>query len=89
MASPQVEFDEVSIAFATDRNDALRARRISKLIFDYLPELLGDLRHPGGNLEIERVEVPWLRVSFEVLDDEKIARLAAVEIHRALLRALE
>lgn len=88
-AHPQIEFGEVGMSFEGGGRHAERGRHVAELTFHYLRDLLGrELQHLPANVEIGRLEVGPVGVSFERMSDEEIARESAAEIHRALLHAL-
>jgi hypothetical protein len=89
VAQPLFEFGEVNVAVADGGRHAGRAGRVAELTFEYLRDLLGrELQHLSADVEIERLEVGPVGVSFDGMSDEEIARQSAAEIHRALLHAL-
>jgi hypothetical protein len=89
MSSPRVEFDEVRMLFANSEEYEQRTQRIAQLTMRLLRELLRrDVQSLGANVDIDRLEVGAVNVSFATMSDETIARRSAAEIHRALLNAL-
>lgn len=89
MPHARVEIDEVRMLFADSEEHEWRARRVAQLTFSFVRELLRrDAQSLGANVEISRLEVGAINVSFETMDDETIARRSASEIHRALLNAV-
>lgn len=85
----QFEFGDVRIAFVNGEKYASRTGHISQLTFGYVEELLKrDLQHLAASVELETLVIAPVEVSFDTMSDEKIARLSAAEIHRAVLHAL-
>jgi hypothetical protein len=89
MPYPRIEFEEVRMLFADSEEYEQRTRRVALLTVGFVRELLRrDLQSLGESVEIGRLEVAPLNVSFATMDDETIARRSAAAVHRALLNAL-
>ena len=84
-----MEFGDVAISFAGTECDSGRAENISRLTFEYVQQLLErSLQQIGADVEINRLEVPAILVSFETMSDEAIARASADRIYHALMQAV-
>lgn len=89
MAYPRVELGEVRMSFTNGENNAPRAQYIAQLTFAYVQQLLErELQHLSAEVAIDRLDVPAVPVSFEIMDDETIARASAEGIYRAVLQVL-
>ena len=90
MPPASFEFNRVRVSFDGGGLRPERAERIARLTFGYVRELLATTAARGtpGGRTVERLEVRPVRVSFGAMDDESIARASALEIQRAVLRAL-
>ena len=83
-----MEIDEVRMSFTGAGHDAGRAERVSRLIFEHVHAMMdGSLRHLEQSAEVGFLKVGPIRVSFDAMDDETIARESATQICRALLQA--
>jgi len=84
-----IEIDEVRMSFTGGAEaPADRAERVSRLIFEEVHSMMdGSLRDIEQNLEINYLSVGPIRVSFDAMDDQAIARQSAAEIYRTLLQS--
>ena len=89
MPNSTIEIGQVRMSFAGGAPPPARAENISRLALERV-QMMMDER--GGNYGVEggldRVTAGPVRVSFDTMDDNDIARASAVEIYRALLGAL-
>ena len=85
------EFKNVRVSFDGGRMSPERAERITRMTLARVSELLAGaapVQARGGSV-VKLLEVGPVRASFATTGDEAVARAAAAEIGRALLRALE
>jgi len=79
-----MEIDEVRMSFNDAGQAAGRAERVSRLIFEHVQAMMDSL-NMEQSAEIDHLDTGPIRVSFDAMDDETIARESAAEIYRALL----
>ncbi|HKQ05852.1 MAG TPA: hypothetical protein VJ464_12020 [Blastocatellia bacterium] len=84
-----LEFNEVRLAIVNGERHAERAAPIAQLTFAYVQELLErELQQLDADAVIEHLALPPIPVSFDLMDDEAIARASAESIFRAVMAAL-
>ena len=85
----EIEFGEVVMSYSNTADESSRAERISRLTMEYAQQLVErDLQQLGADIDVDRLAIPPILVSFETMSDEEIARASAERIWQTLMQAV-
>jgi hypothetical protein len=85
----EIQFGEVAMSYTNSADQPGRAERISILTLEYVQQWLErEMQHIDADIEIDRLQVPPIVVSFETMNDEAIALTSAYRICQALTQAV-